>query len=233
MLSNGQALAVQEIFPTLQGEGPDSGRPATFIRLWGCHLKCWFCDTDFESNGRQLNIENIAAVVKRETRLVVITGGEPMRQNIGPLVRLLITYGHDVQIETAGGFWWQEEGTADFYEPPLRPRWSFVVSPKTPAIHPAVAADARAFKYVLSAQQGIHPADGLPVVNYQERGGVARPLARPPSRWLTCRREDIFVQPMDEGDEAANARNRALCAQVAMEHGYRVSLQMHKLLNIP
>lgn len=37
-------LRVNEIFgPTIQGEGPHTGRHALFVRLARCHLGCWFC----------------------------------------------------------------------------------------------------------------------------------------------------------------------------------------------
>lgn len=230
---DGRALHVQEIFYTLQGEGPSAGTPATFVRTWGCHLRCWFCDTDFESNKESLSVETIGdTAAKFGARLVVLTGGEPMRQNLVPLVAHLIARGHEVQIETAGSFWWHGAGHSELYEPRVRNRWSFIVSPKTPYVDELTAEDARAFKYVVSTRIDLD-ADGLPIANYQERCGTARRLARPPTHWRTVRREDIFVQPMDEGDAAQNEANRALCTRIALAHGYRVSLQTHKLLNIP
>ena len=48
-IHDGNNLDVQEIFPTLQGEGPYAGWPAVFIRLGGCNLACDFCDTEFET----------------------------------------------------------------------------------------------------------------------------------------------------------------------------------------
>ena len=50
--------SVKEIFYTLQGEGANSGRPAVFCRFTGCNLwsgreqhraaaRCTFCDTEF------------------------------------------------------------------------------------------------------------------------------------------------------------------------------------------
>ena len=46
---DGSHLQVQEIFPTVQGEGPNTGVPSVFVRLGGCNLACDFCDTEFES----------------------------------------------------------------------------------------------------------------------------------------------------------------------------------------
>ena len=42
----------------------------------------------------------------------------------------------------------------------------------------------------------------------------------------------VYVQPMDEYDAAKNAANRKLALELAMEHGYRLSLQTHKILDI-
>ncbi|MDE3061294.1 MAG: 7-carboxy-7-deazaguanine synthase QueE, partial [Pseudomonadota bacterium] len=101
----GQSLAVKRIFPTLQGEGPYAGHPAVFVRLGGCNLACAFCDTDFEGFAT-LAVNEIIGEVKRlaegARRLVVITGGEPLRQNIVPLCEALLTEGFKVQIETNG-----------------------------------------------------------------------------------------------------------------------------------
>lgn len=223
--SDGTFLQVQEIFRTIQGEGPDAGTPATFIRLWGCHLHCWFCDTDFMSNQQLHAISEIACFCRGGPRLVVLTGGEPMRQNVAPLVRQLIRYGHRCQIETAGSFdfhdeWW-----------PNGSECSVVISPKTPAVDASLAMKALAYKYVISANLHASEADGLPVVNYQERGGAAHKLARPP--WLASSPERIFVQPMDEQEPIANRANAARCAELALRFGYRVSLQTHKILGVP
>lgn len=41
------SYSVKEIFYSLQGEGVNSGKPAIFCRFSGCNLKCSFCDTDW------------------------------------------------------------------------------------------------------------------------------------------------------------------------------------------
>ena len=108
-ITDGKALDVQEIFATFQGEGIFTGFPAVFIRLGGCNLACKFCDTEFDSY-QNLSLEEIILETKklsennkkRTHNLIVITGGEPLRQNIIPLCEELIQDGFVVQIETNG-----------------------------------------------------------------------------------------------------------------------------------
>ena len=38
-------MKIAEIFPSLQGEGKNQGKPCLFIRLAGCNLRCRWCDT--------------------------------------------------------------------------------------------------------------------------------------------------------------------------------------------
>src|SRR5882672_1009504 len=93
---------VASIFHTLQGEGPLAGRPAVFVRLAKCQLRCSFCDTFFEK-GSWMTPDSILAraltlAVNRDPLhaedvnplrklALIITGGEPMLQT--RLVNLL------------------------------------------------------------------------------------------------------------------------------------------------
>lgn len=98
-------MRVNEIFYSLQGEGHHTGVAAVFIRLSGCNLKCPFCDTDFKGY-REMTINEIVIEVQRlaaiDTRLVVLTGGEPTLQDYVPLVTELRDYGYYVAMETNG-----------------------------------------------------------------------------------------------------------------------------------
>jgi len=217
----GATLSVHSIFETIQGEGPLAGAPSVFVRLWGCHLHCTFCDTDFESVNDALTIDRIVAKVAKQV-LVVITGGEPLRQNIAPLCCALVSAGHHVQIETAGNLPFQDS------IPPYGV--DVVISPKTHSIHESLLPVTTAFKYIISAKQ-ILGEDGLPITNTQDLEGKSRPLARPTQSpdWHII---PVYLQPMDEYSDEANKVNRALCVALSLKHGYRISLQQHKILGI-
>jgi 7-carboxy-7-deazaguanine synthase len=222
-------LAVQgEPFFTIQGEGPHAGTPALFIRLWGCHLHCWFCDTDFESSRQVTEVEKLVGIAEGSPApLVVLTGGEPMRQNITELCLGLLGIGKMVQIETAGSFWIEGTGDHGWLRVVPHPRFSIVVSPKTPKIHPLMSLYADAYKYIISADMTLDE-DGLPICNTQIVGGKARPLAKP-----TESHTEVYLQAMDEYDAAKNTANAARVREIAMRHGYRVSTQLHKLWGMP
>ena len=234
---DGTRLDVFEMFSTIQGEGPLAGRPATFVRLHGCHLKCHFCDTDFTSRREDMAVADIVRQCdKFRHDLVVLTGGEPMRQNLVPLIVSLLQEVHTVQIETAGSFWFPSTITDEdklWVHRALEHRaLTLVVSPKTPAVHPSVAKSAHAWKYIITDNDVLDPDDGLPVCNYQDPSSDApqRLLARPP---VELNPRDIYVQPCDYGIATRNKAAQDRCVQVVMRHGYTLSLQQHKLVGLP
>jgi len=98
-------MRVTEIFFSIQGEGTRAGRPCTFVRFTGCDLRCGYCDTAYAFHGgRELSrAEILAEVARHPTRLVLLTGGEPMLQRELPeLARDLLARGHEVTVETHG-----------------------------------------------------------------------------------------------------------------------------------
>lgn len=218
-LNDGQNLWIQAVFYTLQGEGPFIGRPALFVRLAGCNLKCFWCDTDFESSQWHPSLDELFDSIDKEIpdhcKLVVITGGEPFRQNIAPLVERLLKNNLVVQIETNGTLW---------VDLPDDPNLHIVCSPKSSYIHEKLLPRITSFKYVIGSDD-VDPSDGLPNKSTQTAKAAAR-IARPPLG------SDIYVMPLDAGEHVQNEMNRKVCLEVAMRFGYRLTLQSHKILNI-
>lgn len=97
-------LKVAETFYSIQGEGYWTGTPAYFIRLAGCSVGCAWCDTDYRKRD-DLTVKNILDAAKEsKPRHFVVTGGEPIDQDLGPLVAGIKGRfpGALVQLETAG-----------------------------------------------------------------------------------------------------------------------------------
>lgn len=213
-------IDIHSIFPTIQGEGPFCGERALFFRLNGCNLRCPGCDTEYTSTRLTVAPSFMASKALQlgwePGALVVITGGEPFRQNVGPAIMGLLAGGYRVQVETNGvlaplGLPWGAEG------------FSVVCSPKTSRIHEQIRQNAIAFKYVLRAGE-IDELDGLPLRALKH---AATPMvARPPKGAL------VYVQPMDEDDTALNALNLAAAIRSTMVHGYRLQIQVHKIINM-
>jgi 7-carboxy-7-deazaguanine synthase len=98
-------LRVTEIFHSVQGESTWAGLPCTFVRLTGCPLRCTWCDTEYAFHGgERMTLDDIVVRVEQiGTRLVEITGGEPLiHPNAFVLARRLLDGGHTVLVETSG-----------------------------------------------------------------------------------------------------------------------------------
>lgn len=231
---SGLNLAVNSIFYTIQGEGPFNGSPAVFVRLAGCNLQCPMCDTEY-TNRKRMGWPMILDAVATEFGfaqnernfapgkgpLVVITGGEPFRQNLYPLVMNLLTRGYKVQIETNGTL---------FCDLPFSSKnLTVVCSPKAGAINKKLAPNIKAFKYVATVDSLTNSPDGLPTHALEHPNGGM--LARPPQGW----QGEIFLQPVDEKDDrpgGKNDQNLAAVVKSCMDNGYRLCLQVHKIIGV-
>lgn len=95
-------LKVVEIFGSIQGEGANAGRQATFIRLAGCNMKCWFCDTDW-NKGTKMTVQEVLDVVSAlHCKFIIWTGGEPTMQLTDSIVQMFAEKGYCQAIETNG-----------------------------------------------------------------------------------------------------------------------------------
>ncbi len=201
------SLEVVAVWESIQGEGPLVGTPAVFVRLAGCNLACSFCDTDYTSGRERYTVDELVVLIQAERSdgLVVLTGGEPLRQNIVPLAEVLIRLGYRVQIETNG----------TLYLPGLpyhHKDFMVVCSPKTGTIRKELRPCIAAMKYVV--WEGQHLVDGIPFE-----------LADPGQA-------DVFIQPLDEGRCESNRKNDRVAVSSCLDFGYRLSLQVHKIVGL-
>ena len=221
-----------EIFASLQGEGPSTGRPCAFVRLSRCNLACTWCDTAytwrftgdnrphrdgvaFDRPANQLGLDE-ADVAARIMALgqdrLVITGGEPLLQGAALARMVALLSGISVEIET--------NGTVAPH-PALDPLVAqYTVSPKLPhsgndpalALIPermaAWASEPKAwFKFVIAAPEQVGE-----VLALAGQYGIA------PGR--------IYLMP--EGTDSATLRTRqAWLAPLALAHGLRLSDRLH------
>ena len=98
-------LKINEIFHSIQGEGSRTGRPCVFVRLTGCPLRCSWCDTAYAFHEGTLRDDDelLGEVERHRTRLVQITGGEPLAQAaVYPFMVRLLDQGYEVVVETSG-----------------------------------------------------------------------------------------------------------------------------------
>tara|TARA_B100000768_G_scaffold176655_1_gene189701 strand:- start:7739 stop:8371 length:633 start_codon:yes stop_codon:yes gene_type:complete len=104
-LSKGLKLPIMESFYTIQGEGFYKGSAAYFIRIAGCDVGCHWCDVkeSWDSDLHPIySIQKIVQKAKKYSKMVVITGGEPLMWNMNPLTELLKENNLKIHIETSG-----------------------------------------------------------------------------------------------------------------------------------
>lgn len=197
-------LKINEIFYSLQCEGPFAGHPAVFVRLAGCNLKCSFCDTEHE-DGMIMEEEEIVHLVKEKStcNLVVLTGGEPFLQNIEPLCELLILFGYRVQVETNGT-------VAPKVSERIASLLHIVCSPKgvTDEVFYNIA---NAWKILVDVNTA--PND-LPAISHYHK--------------------EVYLQPITVGkwDSIESKNNRDHAIKLCLSTGNKLSLQLQKALEI-
>ena len=198
---------VNDIFSSLQGEGQNTGRAATFVRFAGCNLKCPFCDTDF-SEYHEMSAEDIVETIKMfPTHFVVLTGGEPSLQVDDALVNALHDAEFCIAVETNGtrllpeGIDW------------------VTVSPKQ-------QLDKASLPQIDSGR-----VDEIKVIF----NGKESPEKYIPLSFSEVSKDDfplLFLQPCDVGDSQQNAEITRKCIEYIIEHPWwRLSLQTHKIAN--
>ncbi len=121
LIDQGLVLPLMEEFYTIQGEGFHKGTAAYFIRVGGCDVGCHWCDVKESWNADThppTAVDKIVANAAQYSDTIVVTGGEPLTWDMGPLTSQLKAKGLQTHIETSGAY-------------PLTGEWDwFCLSPK-------------------------------------------------------------------------------------------------------
>ncbi|WP_421863956.1 7-carboxy-7-deazaguanine synthase [Motiliproteus sp.] len=212
--------SVKEIFYSLQGEGAQAGRASIFCRFSGCNLwsgreqdrikaQCDFCDTDFVGTDGELGGKYPTADQLADTVAALWRRRSNPSQGGTPYV--ICTGGEPLlQLDEAMVEAFQARGfevaveTNGTLPAPAGLDW-ICVSPK---------GDAE-----LALTQGhelklVHPQPGVDPASF---AGLAF--------------DHFYLQPLDGGNNNANLN---ACLNYCHEHPrWRLSLQVHKLVDIP
>jgi 7-carboxy-7-deazaguanine synthase len=196
-------LPLMEHFYTIQGEGFYQGHAAYFLRLGGCDVGCVWCDVkeSWDADVYPLvSVDQMVNFVKSSgTKLVVITGGEPVMYNLTELTARLQESGFKTNIETSGVY-------------PLTGSWDWVCfSPK---------------KFKKPVPSIYDKANELKVVIYNKSDFA----------WAESHAEQVsqqcnlFLQP----EWSKEKEVLPLIIEYVKQHPkWKVSLQIHKYMNIP
>jgi organic radical activating enzyme len=218
-------LIVNEVFgPSLQGEGPSTGRRCGFVRLGRCNQSCTWCDEpqtwawdrfDPSVELHEMAVDDVLVELDAmDVDMVVVTGGEPLLQQRGleELLRAIKGRGWRIEIETAGTITpTMEEGLVDQWN--VSPKLANSGNPPArrykPDVLRAFEATGRAvFKYVVCDAPDLDEVDGM----VQE-----------------CGLTDVWIMP--EGTDAATLERRsAALADDVVKRGWNLSTRLHILL---
>ncbi len=206
---------IKEIYYTLQGEGAHTGRAAVFCRFTGCNLWsgreedrakaiCQFCDTDFWGTDG-------------------LNGGRYSATELAEKVFSL----------------WGQKGQGKPYvvctggEPLLQLDKKMVDAFHAQGLEVAIETNG-----TIEVPEGIDWICVSPKANTEiivtkgnELKLVFPQLNAEPALFQDLAFENFFLQPMDNASQATNTQ---ACVQYCLEHPqWRLSLQTHKMLNIP
>lgn len=214
--------AISEIFRSIQGEGPDVGRDAVFVRFSGCNLKCSFCDeySKYDDAEPMTAEEIVTAVLKLvgedKKVLIVLTGGEPLLQLDSALRFALLGLGLPLAIETNGAAQTENEmrlSLTELFD------FDVTVSPKDAPLSAGLVSMATTLKLLVPSSGKVVGLEHVLAVENSIGGGRGNPPAR-------------ILQPItDRQGNIAEAAQQAMLLARKMSRanaaGWRVIPQVH------
>jgi len=220
-------MKVNEVFTSIQGEGPLAGVPMVFLRLGGCNLSCVYCDTRrTEQDFEEINIPSVRDIITNysfnsgyKINWLCITGGEPLMQekDLGILLLQLRDYKIDTIIETNGSI----------FPPDWRFASSWAIDVKCPS------SGNKSDINILSRWLPLGPDDYFKfVVNDDTDIFFAEEIISKFDAYLNVPKSRIVLSPVFDGSDGNHlARDWALSvSNYCVCNNYRFSLQLHKII---
>ena len=222
-------LPIAERFVSLQGEGGLVGVPSSFVRVYGCNLRCTWCDspaTSWTPTGTQVPLDEVVTFCARGPRHVVLTGGEPLLfPAIAALSRRLRAAGHHITVETAGTVW-LDDLACDLLSisPKLAHSTPWQRAPKLAERHERTRLDLAVLARLVASfhwqlkfvVRAAHAAADLAEVE-----GLLQTLAVPASE-----RHRVLIMPECTDPAALHASYRELVT-ACIERGFRLGERLH------
>ncbi len=218
---------VNDIYSCVQGEGVQTGVAMVLLRLHGCAVGCPWCDTketwEIEAANEvahiadalganpkfvYLSAQQIANYIAEHhpgPKWVLITGGEPAQYPLRPLNDALQQKQLQTALETSGTEIGHLKANIDWV----------CVSPKLnmpggKPILPQALSVADEIKHVVGKQKDVAELDQLlATVSLKEN-------------------VQLCLQPVSVSPKATQ-----ICLDVVQKRGWRLSVQMHKFLELP
>jgi 7-carboxy-7-deazaguanine synthase len=219
-------IYLNDIYPTIQGEGVMAGTPVVMIRFHGCSVGCPWCDTKetwaFDEEFQVVTIPDTLGrspkftyqspheiscfLVRNYSKLkwVLLSGGEPADQDLGVLVAELKNAGYKVAIETSGTATGHLSVPLDWVT--VSPKFNM---PGGREVIPDVLRNADEVKHVIGKYSDVQD-----LANFLRKKKVRKPV--------------ICLQPVSQSIRATE-----LAISECLERGWRLSIQIHKYLEIP
>lgn len=219
---------LNDIYPTIQGEGCQTGQSISLIRLMGCQVGCHWCDqkeTWSTLPGYKVDTIEQAIAVPDSPQFtevsgteinaylrehypqipwVLVTGGEPAEQDLEALVYALHDGGYKVALETSGTATGHMKASFDWVC--CSPKFN---NPGRLPVLPEVVANADEVKVVVGKESHIDE-----FLQYMSDHDLSI-------------KGQICLQPMSAGKRATE-----LCTEVCLAKGWRLSVQVHKVIQV-
>lgn len=230
-----EALPINELFHSIQGEGRLAGVASVFVRTSGCNLRCWFCDsyhTSWEPVHAQRSLDAIVSEIQSYSAAdhVVLTGGEPLvHAESVTLLERLEELGYHTTVETNGTI--HREAPIDLLS--ISPK--LASSTPTPQKDPTGSGEwadrhekrrvdpdtlaALIDTYEFQLKFVVTDAGDLPEI--ERIVDRVRSAAR-----TTIADSDVLLMPEGTTREAIDERRNEV-AQLALDNGYRYTPRLH------